>query len=198
MKCLFIDCETSGTDATKHGLLQLAGSIFVDGRQVDTFNLQSAPFPDDAMEDEALEINGLTREQVAAFPNPSLAFRDFQRLLSKHCDKFNRADKFHMLGYNADFDAQFLRRWFEKNKDKYFGSFFWWPILDVSKLAGMRLMSSRHQMPNFKLVTVAKHMGIPVDETKAHDAFYDIHLTMEISRILVKDIPSLKFMAAGQ
>jgi len=196
MKCLFIDVETSGTDFNKHALLQLAGSIFVDGKQVDTFNLQSAPFPGDVLEDEALEVNGLTREMIATFPDPKTTYRSFTSLLSKHCDKYQRADKLHLLGYNADFDAAFLRRWFEKNQDKYFGSFFWWPILDVSKLAGIRLMSTRHQLENFKLITVAKHMGITVDEEKAHDAMYDIQLTMEIARILIKDMPALKFMGA--
>jgi DNA polymerase-3 subunit epsilon len=196
VKLLFIDCETTGTNPDKHGLVQLAGSIFVDGLKVDQFNLKAAPFPADVIEDEALEVNGLTHAALSEFPNPSVSYRSFTRLLGRHCDKFDRADKFHFIGYNADFDSDFVRRWFEKNGDKYFGSFFWWPILDVSKLAGIRLMSQRHHLANFKLMTVARYMGIEVDESQAHDAFYDISLTMEIFKVLSRDLPLLNHMAA--
>lgn len=34
-------------------------------------------------------------------------------------------------------------------------------------------------MPDFKLKTVARFLGVPVDETKLHDAAYDIDITMK-------------------
>ena len=39
-------------------------------------------------------------------------------------------------------------------------------------------------MENFKLSTVAKALGVPVDETKLHDASYDIFLTKAIFNIV--------------
>lgn len=39
-------------------------------------------------------------------------------------------------------------------------------------------------MENFKLATVAKFMGINVDEEALHDAFYDIYLTREIYKLM--------------
>lgn len=38
----------------------------------------------------------------------------------------------------------------------------------------------RNDMENFKLMTVAKTMGIEIDENKLHDATYDIELTRDI------------------
>lgn len=35
-------------------------------------------------------------------------------------------------------------------------------------------------MENFKLMTVARTMGIEIDENKLHDATYDIELTRDI------------------
>ena len=38
-------------------------------------------------------------------------------------------------------------------------------------------MEQRHEMRNFKLATVAKVLCIEVDDSKLHDAEYDILLT---------------------
>jgi len=59
---------------------------------------------------------------------------------------------------------------------------------DVAKLARILLMEKRHQMPDFKLMTVAKFLGIEVDPEKAHDAMYDIDVTMRIFEMLTKDL----------
>lgn len=47
-------------------------------------------------------------------------------------------------------------------------------------MAGFRLAEQRPDMPDFKLATVAKWMGIEVDEAKLHDATYDLILTRGI------------------
>lgn len=41
-------------------------------------------------------------------------------------------------------------------------------------------------MENFKLMTIAKHVGIEVDENKLHDAEYDIDLTYKIFKIVTQ------------
>ena len=41
-------------------------------------------------------------------------------------------------------------------------------------------------MTDFKLKTVAKQLGIIVDESKLHDAKYDIILTKQIYEIVTK------------
>jgi DNA polymerase III subunit epsilon len=51
-------------------------------------------------------------------------------------------------------------------------------------LASNYLKAERHLIQDFKLKTVAKHLGIEVDETKLHDAKYDIYLTREIFNIV--------------
>lgn len=47
-------------------------------------------------------------------------------------------------------------------------------------MAGFHLAEQRPDMPDFKLATVAQFMGIEVDETKLHDATYDLILTRGI------------------
>jgi DNA polymerase-3 subunit epsilon len=49
-----------------------------------------------------------------------------------------------------------------------------------------KLLHTRTDMIDFKLKTVAKQMGIEVDETKLHDAIYDIQLTRNIYYLIKK------------
>ena len=91
----------------------------------------------------------------------------------------------YLVGYNnASFDNQFFRAFFTQNRDNYFGSWFWADTLDVMVLASNFLRDRRHEMENFQLKTVAKFLGVEVDETKLHDAEYDIYLTIEIFKIV--------------
>jgi DNA polymerase III subunit epsilon len=191
MKYIVLDCETTGTNPALHGLIQMAGVIVVDGKVVDKFDFKLCTFPDDVIEDEALKVNGITREQIQSWTVPFEIYQRFTKLLARYCDKFDRSDKFFFVGYNGDFDASFVRRFFEKCGDKYFGSWFWWPIIDIAKLAGIRLMHDRHLMPDFKLVTVATHMQIPFNPEALHDAMADVAVTVQLFKRLMVDIPTM-------
>jgi DNA polymerase-3 subunit epsilon len=96
-------------------------------------------------------------------------------------DRFNKKDKIFLCGYNnVKFDNEFLRELFNRNGDKYFGSWFWSGGIDLMILALEKLRHKRAEMDNFKLMTVAKELGIVLNESKLHNAVYDIELTIEI------------------
>ncbi len=182
IKLCFIDVETCGLDAKKNGVIQIAGQIsFLDDKIEDkeSFNYKLRPFPDDIVEDKALEVNGVTKEQIENYPQPQDIYREFVKLLSAFCDKYNRQDKLFFVGYNARFDYDFMRAWFEKNGDQYFGSFFFFPPMDVMNIAIFKMIEQRHLLPNFKLETVANHLKVTA-EGDFHDAMKDIIVTKEI------------------
>jgi DNA polymerase-3 subunit epsilon len=192
-KLLFYDIETTGVNFWQHGIHQLSGNIQIDGKFEGDFNIQMQPNPAAKIEDKALEVGGVTREILATYIPMKDAYNKFMELITPHCDKFNKTDKFHLVGYNnAAFDNQFLRAWFVQNaatpKDaeygNYFGSWFWSSSIDVMVLAANKLKSIRHEMADFKLKTVAKQLGIEVDESQLHNAMYDIHLTESIYNIV--------------
>jgi DNA polymerase-3 subunit epsilon len=181
MKHLFFDLETTGTDYKLHGIHQISGIIEIDGEYRQDFNFKVRPHAGDLINAEALKIGNVTLETIREYPEPKEIHSQFTKLLSKYVNKFDSLDKFFLCGYNnASFDTPFLRQWFEKCGDKYFGSWFWSHSLDVIVLATEHLKHHRHLMPNFQLRTVAKQCGIPVDEAKLHDALYDISLTKQI------------------
>lgn len=122
MKFIFIDLETTGIPCPESGLIQLAGSIEVDGEEKKSFDIRIRPFPDDVISDEALAVNGVSREDLESYEEPTTAFREFIDTLDGYVDRYDTLDKFHLVAYNAKFDAGHLRAWFEKNGDTFFGS----------------------------------------------------------------------------
>lgn len=185
MKLFFFDLETTGTLVNRHGIHQLSGMIVIDGEIKEKFNLHVQPNPAAQIDPEALKVGDVTEEQIKAYPPMGEIYKQVTGMLGKYVDKFNRKDKFYLVGYNnASFDNQFFRAWFIQNGDKYFGSWFWANCLDVYVLATPHLMATRPDMKDFKQGTVAKALGIPVDDEKLHDALYDIEICKAIYDIV--------------
>lgn len=180
MKTIFFDVETSGTDDKINGILQLAGSIECGEKETERFSFFMKPFEDQIIEDDALKANGFTRSQIKSFADPFECYLQFVRILNKYVDRFDRSDKFTLIGYNSRFDDGFLREWFKKCNDKYYGAYFFWPAIDVSNMVAVKYRKVRSQFPDFKLMTVAKTLKIEVDESKAHDAVYDTAITKAV------------------
>lgn len=185
MKIFAYDLETTGTNPGQHGIHQIAGIILIDGKEKERFEIKLRPNPKAKIDPEALKTSNVTEEQILAYQPMEDGYRELIGILGKHVNKFDKKDKFFTLGYNnAGFDDNFLRGLFLQNEDKYYGSWFWADTMDVRVLAIRQLALVRPQMVDFKLKTVAAQMGIQVDESKLHDAVYDVELTYEIFKRL--------------
>lgn len=184
-KFIYIDTETTGANPEKHGIWQLAGYVEIDNKIKEKFAYNLSPFPNDLIDIKALEIGGKSEQDIKSFENPNIVYKEFSDLLKNYVDKFNPKDKLFFVGYNAHFDMNFLRSWFVKNGDNYFGSFFWFPPIDVMQLAANSLINDRHLLPNFKLSTVCNHFGIQLKENEnLHEAETDIRLTFDLYKKL--------------
>lgn len=185
MKLLFFDLETTGTNPGRNGIHQISGSIVIDGKHIQDFDFYVQPNPKATIDDAALQVSGVTREKILAYPPMEQVYQDFVAMLGKYVDKFNKKDKFFLVGYNnASFDNQFLRGFFLQNGDNYFGSWFWSNSIDVMVLASAYLAKQRPEMENFKLSTVAKFLGVSVSDDSLHNALYDIELTRAVYDIV--------------
>ena len=182
MRRIFVDVETTGLDHRVNGIHQIAAIVEREDGTTDELALSVKPFAGDVVEPEALKVGGVTAEQINTYTHPVEAHRQLCVFLGFHVDKFHKGDKLLFLAYNAHFDADFLRAWFGKCGDKYYGSWFWTPPIDIMSLAAHRLSAERARMANFKLATVASALGIAVDEDATHDALYDIRLAREVYR----------------
>ena len=185
MKLLFFDLETTGTNPGRNGIHQISGQIVIDGKHVQDFDFHVRPNPKAVIEDAALNVGGVTREQVLAYPPMGQVYKEFVAMLDKYVDKYNKKDKFFLVGYNnAAFDNQFLRGFFLQNGDNYFGSYFWSNSIDVMVIASAYIADRRADMENFKLSTVAKFLGVSVSDDSLHNALYDIELTRAVYSIV--------------
>lgn len=143
------------------------------------FNFFIKPFEVDTISDEALQVNKITRDMMKTFSGPEDIFFEFRNMLLNYVDKFNKADKFIFVAYNARFDDDRLREFWKKNNDNYYGSIFHFPPMDVMNMALQRLIDVKYQFPNFKLETVCNYFKL-TQEGALHDAMVDIKLTKKL------------------
>lgn len=180
-KLFFFDLETTGVKHWKNGIHQISAIVEIDGVEKDRIDLKIQPNPACIIEDQALKIADVTREDLAGYMPFKEGYKALTKVLSKYVNKFDKNDKFTLVGFNnSSFDNPFLRAFFVQNDDKYFGSWFRFDSADVVVLASRALVDKRASMPNFKLMTVARAFDLDVEDEKLHDALYDVHLTREI------------------
>lgn len=180
-KILFYDLETTGLKSDKNGIHQLSAIVDIDGEVIEAINLKMKPFESDIIEESALEKCNVTLETIMSYDSPISQKIVLDKLLNRYVDKYNTKDKFHLSGYNnASFDNQFLREYFLKCKDEWFGSYFWSDTIDVMSLASYKLQNKRHELKKFRLSDVSAYLGIEVEQERLHDALYDVELTRKI------------------
>lgn len=179
IKRLFIDTETTGLDETKHGIVQIAGIVDINGSVEEEFDFTLKPIDGTLFETRALEVNGLNMSVINGYKPSETVFHLFRQLIKKYIDQYDTKDKFTFLAYNAPFDVKFVRQWFLNHGDKYYGSIFFRYPIDVASIAMEALIDQRPTMKNDKLETVMKMFGVN-PEGKLHDARTDIIATREV------------------
>lgn len=188
MKKFFYDLETTGLNKDTCAIYQISGAIEIDGEIKEYFDFKLKPLPNKELQDKAMELlhkRGITTEDIMNYPEPKVVFQQLQELMCKYVNKFDKTDKFFMVGYNnRSFDDGFIRQFWNDMGDKFFGSFFWSNSIDVMVLATNFLLECRPNLTNFKLSTVSDFLGLEVDQTKLHDAEYDINLTYLVYQIV--------------
>ena len=181
MKTLFFDVETTGLLPHKHCIHQIAGIYLENGEEVKRFEIKMQPYEKAQIEQEALDVGKVTRDELQSRQTFQEAFKEFNTMLDSWVNKFDKKDKIELVGYNnLAFDNNFLRGFFKINECNYFGSYFHQQSRDVYALAVECLHPFRDDIKDFKLQTVAKYLGIQVVEDSLHNATYDVHLTIQV------------------
>lgn len=179
-KLIWIDVETGGLDEKKNPLIQVAAFVEIGGEIKDKFVSYIRPFPMDIVEPKALEVNKLTMDQLKAFPEPRAVYLKFISFLDNYINRYDSSDKLVPLGYNVSFDMGFLREFWLKNGDKYFGSYFLHVPVDVMGLVVAHSIMLDIPLPSrMRLTDQIKFFGLEV-EGDLHDAEVDIRMTREV------------------
>lgn len=185
MKRLFLDVETPGLNPACGQILQVAYLIEVDNKVVLEENLLMRPDIPHCLEPEALAVQGVTAEEVMARElTQARGYKKFINSLRLFVNKYDRKDKFQLVGYNTSFDKDWLYAWANAQGDKYLGSYIWWPPICVGQVAYLELEDARALFPDFKLATLYEaYFGANLEE--AHNALADIAATRELFNLLL-------------
>jgi len=182
MKILAFDTETTGLDARQNDIIQLA-AIFLEGEPgklvaKGEFITYMKPRSFDTVTDEALRVNGITREQMEGFIGPGEALYRFEEFLSQFIERYNPCDKAIPLGYNVSFDIDFLSQFYLKLENHYLGAWIN-RRLALDPLPLMRYIAYQGgiKLDSYTLESVCKHLEIPL---QAHDALEDIRATVKV------------------
>ena len=185
-KVFWFDVETTGLDAQKQDVIQLAYMIEIDGEVKESGNVFMQPFSYENISQEALNVHGTTIEQLKSYQEPSSAYIELHKVLGRYVNKYDKTDKFQPAGYNVRFDLDFLKQFFIKNDDEYFGSFFNYKGIDPLPVLYFFDGTGRiNPLKNYKLETVCEYFEIGID---AHDALSDIRATKMLVERLSEQI----------
>jgi len=183
VKLLYLDTETGGLDPKANPALQISGIIELDGKIAQDFDLRLRPHPSAVISPEALKINKLDLERLHDPDRlePIDAYKRLKSIFLTYIDKYDRSDRFYLVGQNVHFDYGFLLALWERNGDPYLGSFIHYHKIDLIALtAALRLagkLPTDERLPNMKLESLCHYFQMP---EQTHDSMSDIRQTREI------------------
>ena len=182
MKICFVDTETTGAEpAEDYSIFEIACILDIDGKFESRFCMNARPIDGQKIDPEALQTTRKTEEEIRSYKNSQKdLYECFYEWCGSHVDPFNKKDKMHFCGYNSGFDMNHVRELFNRHKNIYFGSLFWFPDIDVMRVAAWALMKERTKLSNFKLYTVAGAMGLDVKVGNFHNAMYDTRVVRQM------------------
>lgn len=183
MKLLYLDTETSSLDPKLGCLLQISGIIEIDGKVSQEFDLRLRPHPLAVISPEALKINKLDPERLHDPDRlePIDAYKKLKSIFLTYIDKYDKTDKFHLVGQNVHFDYGFLLELWMRQGDNYLGSFVYYHKIDLIALtASLRLagkLPKDERLPSMKLEALCSYFQM---SPQTHDSMSDIRQTREI------------------
>lgn len=188
MKFLYIDTETTGLDFNQDAIVQLSGIYQNTSTDVEEeFNYHLKPWANQRMSEKATELNHITNEEIATYPDQLAVFKEFNDFLRERINPYDSKDKAYLIGYNIQFDHSMIRSWYRFNHNNYLSSFIWTPGIDVMYIASLFLLGERPSMPNFRLSTVYRYLF--KEDFPAHDALADIKATKKVLDYLIAHMP---------
>ena len=183
MKLLYLDTETTGI-SDNSAIVQIAGAIEIDDKVVEWFNIRCKPHNDADISEEALKTIGFTLEELNKEQTPQRALEEFESILGKYVDRYDKEDKFIMICHNHPFDFRMLYNFYKRLNNRFLGSFldFKLNVCTLNLIKSLQVMGILPILENNKLETWCKYFKIELEN--AHDALEDIKATRNLYRAI--------------
>lgn len=177
MNILFIDTETTGLDASKHSIIEIACAHYKDGKLQSTFQrkfITNTPILDMG----ALRVNRQTTASLLEIGKKCTEHQGAFDLMDYLLTLDNK--DLHVCGHNVHFDVGFIKSLLSKYGIEGWDQAVSYRQLDTCDRARMLIESGiiTQEMGGrgAGLKTIAQGLGVTVDETKLHGAMYDVEL----------------------
>ena len=177
MNILFIDTETTGLDASKHSIIEIACAHYKDGKLQSTFQrkfITNTPILDMG----ALRVNRQTTASLLEIGKKCTEHQGAFDLMDYLLTLDNK--DLHVCGHNVHFDVGFVKALLSKYGIEGWDQAVSYRQLDTCDRARMLIESGiiTQEMGGrgAGLKTIAQGLGVTVDETKLHGAMYDVEL----------------------
>ena len=186
----FFDTETSGLDAKRHTILQIAWIIEKNGVPMVERSFDIKPDLNDDLNFAALDVNNFTIERMIAGKDRQYVLEIMRKDLK---EAIGGGESIVPVGHQVSFDIDFLYALAAKGTETFWLNFGNGSMLTIKKplctLAMCHFLDYAGvlKLPDYKLTTVCKHLNIEL--THAHDAMGDVVATRKVfhyakSRIL--------------
>lgn len=191
MKILWFDTETTGLTENS-AVFQISGVIEIHGEVVEEFDIFAKPHEGADISEQALEVTGVSREDLESYQDSSLAYKELVDIFAKYIDKFNKEDKFVIAGQNVKFDIDVLNRFFKRHNDNYLGSFLnFKQVFDtLSVYTALEIAEVVPKLDNHKLETLCKTFGVEL--SNAHNSLADVRATKAVGDKLLAGLRRIK------
>lgn len=150
---IMVDVETTGPVPGLYAMIQL-GAVVVEPGLKRTFYGEFQPERDHEIQDEALTVVGVTREQIKGYPPSSITIKDFHRWVKEVAGDSRPVFVSDNNGFDYSFVAYYFENW---GLDNPFG----WTSVNLGSLyKGVE----RSMFKNFKHLRRTPHTHNPVDD----------------------------------
>ena len=126
-KLVFIDIKTTGMNPRENAIYQISGAIVSEddihpktqqkGVIKKFFNYYLKPFPGAKINKETLDKQGITEADIEEYAPMVDTYNKFKSILEVFTDRYNKMDKYTVIGYQIDLKEAFLRQLFSKFVD---------------------------------------------------------------------------------
>lgn len=184
-KLLLIDTETGGLDDRENAILSIAALVINQGAIEDEYySLINEGVESGLIGNEALEINGLTLDQIEREgKSPFTVISELECMLLKH----DMRGTVTLAGCNTQFDAGFLRRLYRisgRDASKRFSH----RVICVQTGALLLEQAGAIVLPSgsASLESLCKLFSIPLDRSAGHHALPDARATAGVLQKLIR------------
>lgn len=176
-KIIYLDTETTGLIPGHHDVIQIAGIEEENNQIIDEFEFKLQPFHMRNIDDEALKINGFTKEELLYFPDAEHGIARLIIILTPYMV----GDDILFAGQKAFFDLFFIQALFRKSAHAIRKTFDIMTrahnaTIDLKTLTLLAMLQG-HKIKSNSLADVCEYLG--VKNERPHDALSDVRATRE-------------------